>query len=92
MAGEDYVSSTGELVFAPGDSEQCHQVLILEDSTCEEEEHLFSNLTAISENIEVDPDIARVEIDDSLDCREFLWELLRDLFVSKFLIRWGVCQ
>ena len=74
MAGEDYVPSTGQLVFAVGDTRQCHDVTIIDNNICErpELEHFFSTLSLVAgTQVVVDPEQTRVIIDDSADCRKF---------------------
>ena len=73
---EDYLSSSGELTFASGDTQQCHTVRIQNDDDCdtpEEEEDFFSNLVLVSGQpvIRVDPATARIVVDDSEDCSKF---------------------
>ena len=57
-----------------GDSEECHEVTILNDDICERpvQEYFFSTLELFSGQpvIVVDPEQARVIIDDSEDCRK----------------------
>ena len=66
--------SLGLLVFELGDTEHCHSVVVLDDDSCERPrlEYFLSSLSLFVEmqNITVSPDVARVEIDDSEDCRE----------------------
>ena len=47
--GMDYVGSTANLVFAPGDSESCHTVVINQDDECEHPvpEDFFANLDSV---------------------------------------------
>ena len=74
VAREDYVQSTGQLVFAFGDTRQCHEVTIIDNDICErpEEEHFFSTLSLLAgTQVVVDPEQTRVIIDDSADCRKF---------------------
>ena len=70
VAPEDYISDSGLLTFATGDDRQCHSVRIVNNDICEDTEHFFSNLTLVSgiPRITVDPDGAKVIIDDTDDC------------------------
>ena len=72
VGGVDYVSSTGQLEFAIGDTRECHRVQILNDDICElpEQELFFSSLTLLSGTpvITVDPNRAQIIIDDTDDC------------------------
>ena len=72
VGGQDYVPSTGQLVFAVGDTKQCHEVTIIDDNICErpEEEHFFSTLSQVAGTlVVVDPEQTRVIIDEnSADC------------------------
>ena len=70
VAPEDYISDSGLLMFTTGQSRQCHSVRIVDNEICEDMEHFFSNLTLVSgiPRITVDPDGAKVIIDDTDDC------------------------
>ena len=72
MAGEDYVQSTGQLVFAVGDTRQCHEVTIIDNNICErpEMEFFLSTLSLVAgTQVVVDPEETRVIIDEnSADC------------------------
>ena len=74
VAGQDYLASSGRLVFERGDTRQCHMVQILNDDVCERPsaEDFFSFLALVSGTpvIIVRPDRALVLIDDSEDCRK----------------------
>ena len=70
VAPVDRISDSGLLMFATGDAKQCHTVQIV-DNICENEsEEFLSNLTLASgvSRIIVDPDSARVIINDTDDC------------------------
>ena len=75
VAPGDYVSDSGLLMFVTGDDRQCHRVQIVNDDDCErpELEQFFSRLAYVSGTpvIIVDPDTARVIIDDSRDCGKY---------------------
>ena len=61
-------------MFATGDDRQCHRVQIVNDDNCEcELEQFFSRLAYVSGTpvVIVDPDTARVIIDDSQDCGKY---------------------
>ena len=61
-------------MFNTGDDRQCHRVQIVNDDNCERElEQFFSRLAYVSGTpvIIVDPDTARVIIDDSQDCGKY---------------------
>ena len=77
VAPGDYISASGELVFAVGDTRMCHDVQIVNDGICErpEIEQFFSNLELVSglPIIDVDPPTAAVLIDDSVDCGGFFF-------------------
>ena len=72
VAPEDYKSDSGLLRFDTGDDKQCHSIQIVSNEICEEPEleHFFSNLTLVSgiPLITVDPDSAKVIINDTNDC------------------------
>ena len=74
VAGEDYIASSGQLVFARGESRVCHEVTILNNDICERPvlEAFFSTLSLASGQpvIVIDPERAQVIIDDSEDCRK----------------------
>ena len=59
-------------MFVTGDTRQCHRVQILDDAVCElpEQEFFFSRLTLNSgrQVIVVQPEEARIIIDDTADC------------------------
>ena len=92
MAAEDYVQSTGQLVFAVGDTRQCHEVTIIDNSICErpELEHFYSTLSLLAGNNVIigNPQRARVIIDDSDDCRK--WLQLQELLQVNALVLGGV--
>ena len=77
VAPEDYISDSGLLAFATGDDRQCHSVRIVDNDLCEDPvlEHFFSNLTLESgiPRITVDPDGAKVIIDDIEDCGKYVF-------------------
>ena len=61
-------------MFATGDDRQCHRVQIVNAENCERElEQFLSRLAYVSGTpvIIVDPDIARVIIDESQDCDKY---------------------
>ena len=66
--------SVGLLEFELGDTRHCHSVVVLDDDICERPmlEYFLSSLSLFfgTHNITVSPDVARVEIDDSGDCRK----------------------
>ena len=74
-APDDYIAAGGELAFAVGDTQQCHNMQIVNDHLCEwpEIEQFISNLELAFGQpiILVDPPTAAVLIDDSVDCRRF---------------------
>ena len=84
VAPGDYISASGELVFAVGDTRMCHDVQIVNDGICErpEIEQFFSNLELVSglPIIDVDPPTAAVLIDDSVDCGRFFLLRLRNCY------------
>ena len=91
VAGQDYLASAGQLVFATGDNRVCHEVTILNDDICERPllEDFFSTLSLVAgkQVIVVDPERARVIIDDSEDCRELIVVLLpANHFVELFVL------
>ena len=70
VAGEDYTAVVGELlVFAQGQSRECHTVLITQDDICEIDriEDFFSDLAYVSGimPINIDPPRTRVIVDDT---------------------------
>ena len=67
---EDYFSSSGTLPFNIGDSRQCHSVRIVDDGIYESEvEQFLSNMALVSgTRVTVDPESARVIIDDNDEC------------------------
>ena len=71
---EDYIESSGTLMFNTGDDRQCHIVPLVDDNVCErpEIERFHSTLDLVSGMpvIVVDPERATVYIDDSEDCRK----------------------
>ena len=67
VAGEDYTAVVGELlVFAQGQSRECHTVPITQDDICEIE-GVFSDLAYVSGimPINIDPPRMRVIINDT---------------------------
>ena len=72
VGGQDYIPSTGQLVFAVGDTRQCHEVTIIDDNICErpEMEFFFSTLSLLAgTHVVMDPEETRVIIDEnSADC------------------------
>ena len=74
VGGQDYIPSAGVLVFAVGDTRQCHAVTIIANNICErpELEQFFSTLSLLAgTQVVVDPEQTRVIIDGSADCRKF---------------------
>ena len=74
VAPEDYIADAGLLMFATGDDRQCHRVQIVNDDICERElEQFLSRLAHVSGTpvIIVDPDSARVIIDESRGCGKY---------------------
>ena len=70
VAGEDYTAVVDEpLVFAQGQSRECHRVLITQDDICEIDQikDFFSNLAYVSGimPIIIDPPRTRVIISDT---------------------------
>ena len=72
VGGQEYIPSTGQLVFAVGDTRQCHEVTIIDDNICErpEMEFFLSTLSLVAgTQVVVDPEGTRVIIDEnSADC------------------------
>ena len=70
VAPEDYLSTSGILIFNTGDTRQCHDMEIVNDTICESEmEQFTSNLTLVTGvQVTVDPPSAQVIIDDTSDC------------------------
>ena len=95
VAGQDYLASTGQLVFAAGEDRVCHEVTILNDDICERPllEHFFSTLSLVTgkQVIVVDPETARVIIDDSDDCRKLIVVLLPANHFVELLFHYLIC-
>ena len=67
VQGMDYVAASDELVFLHGDIRRCHRVVILDDFICEPTpENFFADMLLVSGfDVNVDPDLTTVLIDDS---------------------------
>ena len=83
VAGEDYVSASVDLEFAPGDSQSCHIVDILQDNICEhpDPEDFFADLAKVRgiEIINIVRDTTQILIDDSdePECSELqAWDMM----------------
>ena len=69
VGGIDYVGATANLAFARGSVRECHDVTILQDDKCEPiPENFLADLVLVSGPIiMINPDLTRVDIDDSLE-------------------------
>ena len=67
VEGVDYVATSANLMFSLGDSQQCHSVEIIDDLICEPTpENFFADMLLVSGfDVNVDPDLTTVLIDDS---------------------------
>ena len=68
VGGQDYIPSAGDLVFAVGDTRQCHEVTIIDNNICErpEMEFFLSTLSLLTgTHVVVDPEGTRVIINEN---------------------------
>ena len=76
------------LSFKISDTEQCHNISVRDDRSCEYEmEHFISHLTTDDYNIAISIDMLSLHIEDrrEMECSELLPDVLRLLKYSCFL-------
>ena len=83
---DDYEVVDDVLSFNISDTEQCHNISVRDDRSCEyEKEHFISHLTTDDYNIAISKVNVHIEDQREMECSELLPEMLRLLNYSCFL-------
>ncbi len=60
----DFIGVTSLLIFQPGVTEQCIDIIIVNDSALENDERFFVQLITADDSVDLTPSIAEVIISD----------------------------